>query len=167
MNKRTVTPFLIVAGFLAVVLSIVNSGKAPRTSFEMPEARLRILTDGDGIVLQTTATGLRNHPISKLPCRTARTMRLRSTGTMAVDETCTDEKGIRFVDRATGSWRVADGRLCLDAGKLDSKPDCWTVEYRNGIFNLLDRQLNAEWTMTAENPRFKNYSDLIETLAAH
>lgn len=166
MNRRVLIPILFVAVIALLVTILGTSGKAPPASFELGDTRLRLLTDG-GAVLDATGSGPRDHPQSKTACRVSRTMRLAGDGTMSVVDVCTDEKGNRYTDKAAGKWHIADGLLCLDPGKLDPSPACWKVEYKDGNFSLLDRQLNAGWTMTAANPKFRNYNDLVATLASH
>ncbi len=167
MNRRILVLAALVAGFAGIVGLIATSGTAPKAAFDMTEARLRVLTDGDGVVLDLTEIGRREHTLSKTPCQATRKVRLARSGALAVEQTCTDEQAKRLIDNSAGTWHVTGNALCLDVGALDRESACSRVEYRDGTFALLDRQLNVRWTMTAENPRFQSYKDMVEALAAH
>ncbi len=145
MIKKAFYAALIIFGAGLVFSKLLQSGAGPKATFPLDGTQLVWLSGKSGLGLALEESGARNVPGAPNACYATRTLSFNADGTATIRQTCTDDENRTFIDAADATWRIEDGRLCLDTRPLDRDPACWRIIYRDGTLEFENTAHTLRW----------------------
>lgn len=164
MLRKLLVPVLIVIGSLLVFSVFLFETDAPKGTFKLTNQHLVWLMDRDGLVFDMDENGPRDVPGGINACYATRKVQVDASGSLKIEQICTDDEQRTFMHDASGTWSVENDLLCIDPGALDREPECWSITYRDGTFEFENRAHTVNWYTRISSDDTESLEHLISSM---